>query len=286
MTLRTVLVLLALACFCAVTGTSAEIEEEMCGDADDSGTVTVTDGVQTLRAAAGLSTSCTVGRCDVDGNGSITVSDGVNVLRAAAGLSGGVLPCAPVGRFVDNRDGTVTDTATGLQWEKKTGTFVDDSQYRECLESDPCNDPHDVENQYAWCAGADENGSCASPQSSDGPFDGPLFVQFLARLNTPPCFAGHCDWRIPTVAKDGGTAELETLFDESAPTCTGPPRGGACIDPIFGPTAVSTFYWTLTTTLQDEGIAWIANFENAFVGNNDNGDKGNTNAVRAVRTVR
>ena len=59
----------------------------LCGDADLSGAVTVTDGVQTLRAAASLSSSCTPSRCDVDGNGSISVTDGVNVLRAAAGLS-------------------------------------------------------------------------------------------------------------------------------------------------------------------------------------------------------
>ncbi|MEO6028218.1 MAG: hypothetical protein ABIR79_15245 [Candidatus Binatia bacterium] len=58
----------------------------ICGDADLSGAITVTDGVQTLRAAAELSSSCTAARCDVDGNGPITVSDGVNVLRAAADL--------------------------------------------------------------------------------------------------------------------------------------------------------------------------------------------------------
>ena len=57
-----------------------------CGDADSSGSITVTDGVQTLRGAAGLSSMCTPTVCDVDGDGSITVTDGVNVLRAAAGL--------------------------------------------------------------------------------------------------------------------------------------------------------------------------------------------------------
>ncbi|MCC6767118.1 MAG: hypothetical protein IT293_20880 [Deltaproteobacteria bacterium] len=59
---------------------------QTCGDADGSGTVTVTDGVQTLRAAAGLGTTCTAAACDVDGSGSITVTDGVNVLRKAAGI--------------------------------------------------------------------------------------------------------------------------------------------------------------------------------------------------------
>jgi hypothetical protein len=60
---------------------------QTCGDADGSGTVTVTDGVQVLRAAAGLTASCPATLCDVDGSGSVTVTDGVNVLRKAAGLA-------------------------------------------------------------------------------------------------------------------------------------------------------------------------------------------------------
>ncbi|MEO6030272.1 MAG: hypothetical protein ABIR79_25665 [Candidatus Binatia bacterium] len=67
---------------------------QLCGDADGSGTVTVTDGVQTLRAAASLSSSCVAGRCDVDGSGAVTVTDGVNVLRKAAGL--GITEQCPV----------------------------------------------------------------------------------------------------------------------------------------------------------------------------------------------
>ncbi len=66
-----------------VTATPAAAQ--ICGDATSDGQVTVTDGVQALRAAAGLSNSCGDG-CDVDGNGTITVTDGVNILRKAAGL--------------------------------------------------------------------------------------------------------------------------------------------------------------------------------------------------------
>ncbi len=60
---------------------------DRCGDADGNGAVTVSDGVQTLRAAAALASSCTPARCDLDGGGTVTVSDGVNVLRSAAELS-------------------------------------------------------------------------------------------------------------------------------------------------------------------------------------------------------
>lgn len=59
----------------------------LCGDADGNGSVTNADGVQTLRAAAGLSSVCTVDICDMNGNGNVTVSDGVQVLRASVGLS-------------------------------------------------------------------------------------------------------------------------------------------------------------------------------------------------------
>ena len=69
--------------FVCIGSASAQI----CGDADNSGAVTVTDGVQTLRAAAGLSTSCTSARCDIDGSGTVSVTDGVNVLRKAAGIA-------------------------------------------------------------------------------------------------------------------------------------------------------------------------------------------------------
>jgi len=75
------------ACFlvaCSVLAAAAQV----CGDADNNGSVTVVDGVQTLRAAAGLPSNCDGNsNCDVDGNGTVSVTDGVNVLRKAAGLT-------------------------------------------------------------------------------------------------------------------------------------------------------------------------------------------------------
>ncbi len=60
----------------------------VCGDADGSGSVTVTDGVQVLVGAADLGGSCasSADACDVDGDGRNTVTDGVAVLRQATGL--------------------------------------------------------------------------------------------------------------------------------------------------------------------------------------------------------
>ena len=60
---------------------------KVCGDVDDNDTVSVTDGVQVLRAAAGLTSDCTDAICDIDVSGTVSVTDGVIVLRKAAGLS-------------------------------------------------------------------------------------------------------------------------------------------------------------------------------------------------------
>jgi len=69
---------------------------DACADADGNGDVTVTDGVEVLRAAAGLTTACTAFRCDVDGSGDITVTDGVGVLLRAADLRFGEFHHCPV----------------------------------------------------------------------------------------------------------------------------------------------------------------------------------------------
>jgi uncharacterized delta-60 repeat protein len=70
---------------------------QICGDADANGAFSVSDGVATLRAAAGLDSVCSATVCDVDGSGSIGVTDGVNVLRAAADLHA-LLSCGIEGR--------------------------------------------------------------------------------------------------------------------------------------------------------------------------------------------
>lgn len=71
---------------CAILLFGVPASAQVCGDADGNGQVSVTDGVQALRAAAALTNTCTAARCDVDGNGSISVTDGVNILRKAASL--------------------------------------------------------------------------------------------------------------------------------------------------------------------------------------------------------
>lgn len=124
-----------------------------------------------------------------------------------------------VARFVVNA-GTVTDNLTGLQWEQKT----DDAG------------THDKDNTYSWTAIANAA-------------DGTAFTGLLATLNSGSCFAGHCDWRLPTYA------ELQTILAEPQP-CTSSP----CIDEgIFGPTGEGV-YWSSTRLAGSPSDAWGVSF--------------------------
>src|SRR6185295_17523643 len=92
---------------------------------------------------------------------------------------------------------------------------------------------------------------------------------FLARLNnctssngtavTTAGFAGHCDWRLPTIQ------ELQTIVDPGAPGCG---SGSPCINPIFGPT-VANSYWSSTSLASDPGKVWYVSFNAAGVPSND-----------------
>ena len=172
-------------------------------------------------------------------------------------ISEGTLACQP--QYVDNGDGTVTDNRTALMWEKKTGTeFVP-----------AVGDVHDVNNFYTWTAAS--------------PFDatGTLFTDFLQQLNglssttaIGTCFAGHCDWRIPSIG------EQRSLLAAPFPCGGGNPQ---CIDQaIFGPTK-PTMYWSSSSMAGNPSGTWGIYFGSGFVGSASKSDGYFARAVRDVR---
>lgn len=144
-------------------------------------------------------------------------------------------------RYDTSVAGTVTDRLTGLQWEQKTNDAT----------------IHDKDNTYAWSA----TGSDA---------DGTAHTSFLATLNSGPCFAGQCDWRLPT------RAELETILSEGYPCTTSP-----CIDQVaFGPTPTPSYYLTSTSLVGSPTSAWNVFFADGGVFGHDKIFDWNARAVR------
>ena len=161
-------------------------------------------------------------------------------------------------RYQVNGDGTVTDFDTALQWEQKT----EDGSI------------HDKSALFTWAASTSHLSTA----------DGTLFTTFLPTLNscvddgnTPPGtvkggFAGHCDWRLPSVV------ELAAIVDTTIPGCA---SGAACIDEtVFGPTQAFV-YVTGTTFGFSPTFQWYVNFAD---GSEDKTGKNFGLYVRAVRS--
>jgi len=137
--------------------------------------------------------------------------------------------------FVDNGDGTVTDRRTGLTWEKKSrdGSL------------------HDVDATFTW-------GQSTAPFA----LNGSVASDFLAALDTVPCFAGHCDWRLPnqrelqSIADFGRSAPaIAPAFDAAcAPGCD--VTGCSCTAGAAG----SDLAWTATTLAASPADAWAVGF--------------------------
>lgn len=198
---------------------------------------------------------------DTDTNAATECEDGEVLLGDGSCTDASVL-IPPTDPFVDNGDGTITDTQTGLMWQQQLA----DSDPA-CTDADQANrDVRCVNNTYTWTDGAD--GDNTNP-------DGTAFTVFLATLNQEvtadpdsTCFAGHCDWRMPRLS------ELRSILLEQYPCGTTP-----CIADIFGPTAALE-YWSSTSFGFAPGGAWYVFFSNGAV---NDGGKNSGRHVRAVR---
>ena len=119
--------------------------------------------------------------------------------------------------YVDNSDGTITDTNTGLMWEK----LSDDGTI------------HDWNNTYAW----DD-----------------AFAVKVATLNGGGGFAGHIDWRVPNIKELQSIVNFQNIAPAvSAAFNTGCTPGCAvtscsCTQPAF--------YWSSSSGAGFPSLAW------------------------------
>src|SRR5262249_13030131 len=182
-------------------------------------------------------------------------------------------------RFVDQRDGTITDHNTELTWEKKT--LLDNR-------ANPVN-LHDADNAYNWSGScsvlttkrcqptAAAAAACAAQVDGDltgcsecGGDEGTCTLvppaittiwDWLTQLNTAG-FAGHSDWRIPT---PDDLLSIVTSHTTSTPAAFeafhGANCGGTCgniEDPACSCT--SFFYWSASAFGPFQGEAWEVDF--------------------------
>jgi hypothetical protein len=73
------------------TTTTTLVDDGLCGDADDNGSITASDALLALRTAIG-GAHCPLARCDTNGDGFINTTDSLRILRKAVGI-GGALDC-------------------------------------------------------------------------------------------------------------------------------------------------------------------------------------------------
>jgi hypothetical protein len=87
---------------------------------------------------------------------------------------------------------------------------------------------------------------------------------WLNQLNAAS-FAGHGDWRLPTVGQDGGAVQLETISDAAVSGCG---SGSPCVPPAFNIDCTAgcaltscsctqaDFYWSQTSGVGSPPFAW------------------------------
>ena len=244
----------------------------------------------------GIITACKAGQCScTDGLPSCAAPTTTTVTSTSTTSSTTTTTTLVSGAcLTDTGDGTIHDTCTGLQWEKKTaspGLQNVDTLYSwaGCCNGD-CSAIANLcqpnAEAAATCAAQADGGTqgcntCASGTCNVDPdaIGVPTTIwDWINQVNAAN-FAGYSDWRLPLETGNNfpsGATELETIVDLAAPGCG---TVGPCIDGIFGPTAVDA-YCSGTTIATSTDSAWVMDFS---AGNIGSGLKQYGYYVRAVR---
>jgi hypothetical protein len=181
----------------------------------------------------------------VETNQTICYDTATNLPRSCAGTGqDGEFQKGLARSYTDNSNGTITDNRTGLVWER--------------LGDDNIDTIHDKDTIYTWAE---------------------AFAK-VQQLNTSPCFAGQCDWRLPNVnelhsildyAGTSTTLLVATVFNtDCAPGCT--VTACSC--------ATGGAHWSSTTDTEFPELGWEVLFDVGYVVNDA---KVSPNFVRAVR---
>jgi hypothetical protein len=235
---------------------------------------------QGLGYTLGGTLGCTAG-CAFDTSGCVTEHIPATGQTSSYGAGDdGAVRAGATQTFVDNGNGTITDSNTGLMWEAKLPYTTGNSPCTD--ETGTCANPHTTANEYTWSAAGDNN------------YDGTVVTIFLNQLNnrcnndtaiactvSSDCsvpggacgFAGHRDWRLPN------KNELLSIIDNS----TAYPAVASAF--YYGDASNNNSYsvgryWSATTFAYGGGLAWAVD---TFFGATNSSAETQALYARAVR---
>ena len=204
---------------------SIAADPPLCGDVNNSNTLTSGDALAVLKASVGQNVAlrCPAPATPVVSGQTVCYTEGGAEMSCVGTGQDGELQMGISRQYTDNGDGTVTDHATGLTWEKldRSGTI------------------HDEDNVYTWAE--------ALKKADD--------------LNDE-AFAGHEDWRLPNIVEarsllvyDRFSPAVAEEFDNNCgPACTA--ATCSCIQPDW--------YWTSTSYDETPADAWFVDMYNGY----------------------